>query len=420
MTTSLRPFSAVSRRTVVGGLAAAAVAAPYVARAQGGGDIPIGVLLPFTGSQGAYGPDMRKAAELTVGRINDAGGVLGGRKFKLFFEDDESSPTAGLAATKKLIEIHKSAAVIGIWGSPIAMAVKKTLIDANTCMMVSGAANPITDGDTKGLVWRYQAKATDWGPGMAKAMLSRNWKNVSILAQQNPFVIPMIEPAKKTFEAAGGKVMDTVVYNPDQPSYRAEVQRIFGARPAPDAVMCLGLLTDFTSVVREYVRGGYTSKIMALSIAADAEGKFLQAVGAETAEGIEHFQPSPPLGTPNYKRFQKMMGATDENALYLFAGNTHDQVCTLALAMEKAKSTDSPVYAKEITAVCNSPGQRVDDVLDALKLVRAGTDIDFLGAGSDCDFDQRGDQLNRHFGHFQIVGGKQKLVQIIKGPDQGI
>jgi branched-chain amino acid transport system substrate-binding protein len=412
---------AMKRRTLLAGIAtgAASLAAPRILRAQES-DIPIGVLLPFTGSQGAYGPDMRKAAELTAGMFNDAGGILGGRKFKLFFEDDESSPTAGLAATKKLLEINKCVAVIGIWGSPIAMAIKPVLISAITCMMVSGAANAITDGDTKGLVWRYQAKATDWGPAMAKAMLSRNWKTVSILAQQNPFVFPMIEPAKKTFAEGGAKVLDTVIYNPDQPSYRAEVQRIFGARPTPEAVMCLGLLTDFVSIVREAVRSGFKSKIMALSIMADAEGKFIEAVGPDVAEGIEHFQPSPPLGTPNYKRFQKLMGAADENALYLFAGNTHDQVCTLALAMEKAKSVDSLVYTKDIPAVCNPPGDKVDEELAALKAVRAGTKINFVGAGSDCDFDARGDQLNRHFGHFMIKGGKQVLVQIIKGPEQNI
>jgi branched-subunit amino acid ABC-type transport system permease component len=249
-----------------------------------------------------------------------------------------------------------------------------------------------------------------------KAMISRKWKTVSILAQQNPFVIPMIEPAKKEFEKAGVKVLDSVVYNPDQPSYRAEVQRIFGASSAAEVGMCLGLLTDFVSIVREVVRNDYKSKMMALSIMADAEGQFIQSVGAETAEGIEHFQPAPPLGSPSYARFQKLMGA-DENALFLFAGNTHDQICTLALAMEKTKSTDSLVYSKAIRELCNGPGQKVDNIGESLKLVRAGTKIDFVGAGSDCDFDERGDQLNRHFGHFRIEKGKQALVQIIKGPE---
>src|SRR4029077_12600084 len=98
---------------------------------------------------------------------------------------------------------------------------------------------------------------------------------------------------------------------------------------------------------------------------ADAEGKFIEAVGPEVAEGIEHFQPAPPLGTPSYRKFLKLMGATDDSALFLFAGNTHDQICTLALAMEKAKSTDSLVYTKEIPAVDNPPGEEVDDILVA-------------------------------------------------------
>lgn len=191
----------IKRRTLLKGIAAAggfAATAPYINFGHAAGqDINIGVLLPFTGSQGAYGPDMRKAAEISAKRINDAGGILGGRKFKLFFEDDESSPTAGLAATKKLLEINNCVSVIGIWGSPIAMAIKPVLIGSNTCMMVSGAANAITAGDTKGLVFRYQAKATNWGSGMAQAMVARKYKTISILAQQNAFVIPMIEPAKR-------------------------------------------------------------------------------------------------------------------------------------------------------------------------------------------------------------------------------
>jgi len=410
----------LDRRTVLAGGAVAAmtIAAPYVARADTS-DIPIGVLLPFTGSQGAYGPDMRKAAELTAKLINDAGGILGGRKFKLYFEDDESTPTAGLVATKKLLEINKCQAIAGVWGSPIAVAIKSVTIQANACLMVSGAANAITEGDTKGLVWRYQAKATDWGPGMARAMISRGWKKISILGQQNAFIIPMIEPAKAEFEKAGGKVFDTVIYNPNQPSYRAEVQRIFNSGKPLDAVMCLGLLTDFVSIVREVRRNAFPTKIMALSIAADAEGQFVQAVGPQLAEGIEHFQPAPPLGSPSYNRFLKLMGAGPD-AIYFFAGNTHDQICTLALAMEKTKSTDPLVYTKAIREVCNPPGEVVDDELKALKLVRAGTKINFNGAGSICDFDEHGDQLNRHYAHFRIEKGKSVLVQTLKGPEAKI
>ena len=56
-------------------------------------------MLPFSGATGAYGPDMKKAAEIVVKMVNDGGGLLGGRKLRLFIEDTETNPTVAVAAT---------------------------------------------------------------------------------------------------------------------------------------------------------------------------------------------------------------------------------------------------------------------------------------------------------------------------------
>ena len=50
-------------------------------------------------------------------------------------------------------------------------------------------------------------------------------------------------------------------------------------------------------------------------------------------------------------------------------------------------------WSKQIITVGNGPGEEVDDVVEALKLVRAGKAINFQGAGSTCDFTPNGDQL---------------------------
>lgn len=407
-----RNHFSLNRRQLLAGMAAAGTApAIFTTSALSqSGDIPIGMLLPFSGATGAYGPDMKKAAELVVKTINDSGGILGGRKLVLFIEDSETNPTVGVAATKKLLEVNKVEAVAGFWGSPIALAAKPILVSAGKVQMVSAAANAITDGETKGLVWRFQAKSTQWGPAGAKVMTGLGMKKVALLAQQNPFVVAMIEPFKAEMAKAGGTVTQTVVYNPDQSSYRAEVEKVFG--PEPDGVFCLSLLTDFASIAKETYRGGFKSKIVALSIGADAEGKFLQNVGAEVAEGIHHLQPAPPLDSPSYKKFVKLMGAP-EGSIFLFAGNAHDQICTIALAMEKAKSTDAMVWSKAIPDVCNPPGEQVDDVVKALTLVRDGKDIDFVGAGATCDFDAQGDQINRSFLHQVIEKGKNKVLGVV-------
>ncbi|MDP4795500.1 MAG: ABC transporter substrate-binding protein [Rhodospirillales bacterium] len=414
MTKNKDVSSGITRRRILRTGAAAAltvVAAPYIRPSwAASAPIKIGMVIPFTGSTGAYGPEMEKAAKLAVKMINDNGGLLGGRMIELFIEDSESNPTAGAAATKKLLEVNDVNSIIGYWGSPIAMASKQLLIDAKKVMMVSCAANAVTEQEHGGLIWRFQAKSTQWGPVGAKILKQRGHKKISVLAQQNPFIVSMIDPFIAEVKKGGGTIVDNVSYLPEQPSYRAEVEKVFGAKP--DAVFIPGLLTDFTSIMKEVYRGGYMSKVCSLSIAADANGRFLKNVGAEVAEGIDHYQPAPPLSSPNYKKFIKAMGEP-EDTVFLFAGNAYDQVWTAALAIEKAGTDVSSEWTKKVIEISNPPGALVGDGLEALKMIRKGEAVAYVGAGADCDFDTMGDQLNRHFLHRVIKNGQNEFVQTL-------
>ena len=404
-----------NRRTVIqsiGAAAASAIGAPYLnlAHAQGA-TIPIGVGLPMTGNAGAYGPDMAEAAKRTAAKINAAGGVLG-RKLELFIEDSESSAAVAANLTQKFINVHKAQSCIGYWGTPEGMSSRPIAIQNKTVLMVSSAANAITEGDTQGYVWRFQMKATDWGIVISRATIDKlGFKSVGVMGLQNAFVLPIMKVFEEKMKAAGRTVTDSLIYNPEQPSYRAEVERIFGKKP--DAVFCFGLLPDFVSIMKEVYRGGFDSKVVALSIMADAEGKFVQAVGPQVAEGIRHFQPMPDVSAPGYKRFLQLMGAPSDR-VYLFPPNTHDQLAITALAMEKAKSPIAADWHKEIIAVGNGPGQQVDDIAEALKLVKAGKPVNFQGAGSTCDFTPNGDQIGRGMGQWIIKGGKSVFVEYAK------
>jgi len=396
----------------IGAAAASAIGAPYLnlAHAQGA-SIPIGVALPMTGNAGAYGPDMAEAAKRTAAKINAAGGVLG-RKLELFIEDSESSAAVAANLSQKFINVHKAQALVGYWGTPEGMSSRPIAIQNKAVLMVSSAANAITEGDTQGYVWRFQMKATDWGIVISRATIDKlGFKSVGVMGLQNAFVLPIMKVFEEKMKAAGRTVVDSLIYNPEQPSYRAEVERVFGKKP--DAVFCFGLLPDFVSIMKEVYRGGFDSKVVALSIMADAEGKFVQAVGPQVAEGIRHFQPMPDLAAPGYKRFLQLMGAPADR-VYLFPPNTHDQLAIAALAMEKAKSPVAADWHKEIIAVGNGPGPQVDDIAEALKLVKAGKPVNFQGAGSTCDFTPNGDQIGRGMGQWIIKGGKSVFVEYAK------
>jgi branched-chain amino acid transport system substrate-binding protein len=407
-------MSRITRRTVLKSAAAlgAPLAFPYLnlAHAQGA-PIPIGVGLPLTGKAGAYGPDRGEAAKRTAAKIHAAGGVLG-RKLELFIEDSESSAAVAANLTQKFINVHKAQSCIGYWGTPEGMSSRPIAVQNKVVLMVSSAANAITEGDTQGYVWRFQMKATDWGIVISRATIDKlGFKSVGVLGLQNAFVLPIMKVFEENMRKAGRQVVDSLIYNPEQPSYRAEVERVFGKKP--EAVYCFGLLPDFVSIMKEVYRGGFESKVVALTIMADAEGKFVQAVGNQVAEGIRHFQPMPDVSAPGYKKFLQLMGAPADRVL-LFPPNTHDQLAITALAMEKAKSPMAVDWSKQIIPVGNGPGQEVDDVVDALKLVREGKPVNFQGAGSTCDFTPNGDQMGRGMGQWIIKGGKSVFVEYAK------
>src|SRR5258708_25948892 len=193
----------------IGAATASSLAAPYLnlAHAQGS-PIPLGVALPLTGNAGAYGPDMGEAAKRTAAKINAAGGIVGGRKLELFIEDSESSAAVAANLSHKFINVHKAQALVGCWGTPEGMSSRPIAIQNKTVLMVSSAANAITEGDTQGFVWRFQMKATDWGIVIGRAVLRFDYKTIGLLGLQNAFVLPIMKGVEDQMKAAGRTVTD--------------------------------------------------------------------------------------------------------------------------------------------------------------------------------------------------------------------
>ena len=402
----------LDRRDFIGILiaGAATLALPAWARAAGE-PVRIGILAPLTGGGGPYGQGMVNAALKAAEYINAHGGVLGGRQLEIIVADDESNPTAGVAAARKLLDVSKVSALIGLWSSAVAMAIKPLAIERGVPILVGGSADEVTQGDNKGLVWRFQSNGRDWGKAFGNAATKDGHKTASVLALQTPFTLSLVQPFIKTFEASGGKILDVVYYSPGQPSYRAEVEKVFSKNP--DAVFIPSYLPDLSAVAREVYRSGYESTIYANSSAADAEGAFLKNVGDKVGEGIHHLQSIPPLNSSAYKTFSQVTGAAPDG-IAIFPSNVWDEVSVLALAIERAGSADPATFATSIPIVVNGPGERVEDPVSGLQALRNGDPVAYSGAGSDFTFAADGEQINRVYGHFVIKDGKNQLLEVIE------
>src|SRR5215213_9502505 len=76
---------------------------------QGGEAVKIGVLLPYTGPFGLYGKPMEAALRQ---RIKEAGGVAGGRRVELVFEDEATDPKVAVSKVTKLLDQDGVSAVV--------------------------------------------------------------------------------------------------------------------------------------------------------------------------------------------------------------------------------------------------------------------------------------------------------------------
>lgn len=404
--------SSFSRRdfVVAGAGLAAASAVPSVVFAQTGDTFRIGSLCPVTGGGSPYGSGMQKAIELAVAEVNAAGGA-GGRKLAIFAEDGQTKPEAAVLAAKKLIEVNKVQAILGTWSSGVTLAVMPLTDAANVIQMNTSGAPAISTQDTKDLVWRFQATNDAIGAAFAAAAEKRGFKNPATMAFNNASGIGNTEGFKKAWTKKGGKIAASVVYEPNRPSYRTELQQVLAQKP--DVVVMGSYLPDSTIILREWYQSGQDVKWILPGWAANAE--LVKALGNEVVEGVISVDTVSNENAASYKnldvQYRKAMGKPISSNVY--AAMTYDMAICLALAMEAAgpNATTVQVNAK-LREVSNPPGTMVYSFAEGKKLLAQKQKINYQGASSRLDFDQYGD-VSPDFGVFVIEKGQLVRREVI-------
>ena len=117
-------LSAVSRRAVLQGIAALAIAEGLgagAAFAQATGEpITIGVSGPLTGQNAQYGEQWKKGFDLALEEVNKAG--IKGRPLQYVFEDSQADPRQTVAIAQKFVGDPKIVVELGDFSSTASMA----------------------------------------------------------------------------------------------------------------------------------------------------------------------------------------------------------------------------------------------------------------------------------------------------------
>ena len=386
------------------------VGLPTISIAQRAEPFKIGALLPMSGGGAAFGAGMQRAIQLATEEINAAGGAAG-RMLEVTYEDDQTRPEAGVLAAKKLIEVNKVSAVIGTWASSVTLAVMPMTDAANIIEMNTSGAPAISTEDKKDLVWRFQGTTQRTGAAYAEALRKKGAKRVAVMAFNNAAGLGLAEGFRAAWLKSGNKVEAFIVYEPNRPSYRSELQQALAIKP--DFIVACSYQPDATILLREWYQSG--DKVNWLFPTYAVNDEMVKSLDNQITDGIVTVDSLSNEGSPSYTALAaKYKAATNlDLSGNIFAAMCYDMVMTLGLSIEQAGNNATTLQINsKIRDVVNPPGQKVTGFAEGKALIAKKQKINYEGASSRLDFDMFGD-ASPDYAEFVINGDKRVRTSII-------
>jgi len=223
-----------------------------------------------------------------------------------------------------------------------------------------------------------------------------------------PYGVGFEESFNKAFKALGGKVLESVRYDPTATSFDSVVEKV--AAKNPDFVMLCAYPETGSAILKAAYEEGFMENIDWLLSEALRDDKLAEMVGKDKAgryiiAGLKGTTPDPRVAGPACEAFKRNYTAEYGREPIQFCSNSYDAMAVVALAIEKAGSTSGTAIRNSLREVTRPPGKKVTDIGEALRLIREGLwDINYQGASGDLHFDENGDEWeNTVNGPLQIM-----------------
>lgn len=399
------------------GVAACGSSSSSDSTSGGGGetslDLTIGDLIPLSGDLADFGPPGQKAADLAVSEINAAISEAGvDHTVTIQHEDSQTNDQAGVQAARKLVDGGASC-ITGAWASSVTIPVSRSVTSREGVLQISPAStsDEITGLEDNNLLDRTVPPDSFQGPVLANviadALGGAEGKTVNIGARNDSYGNGLAKTFTAPWEAMGGTIGQTVIYDPEQPSYNSEAQQIVSG--SPDATVIIDFPETFVKVGPALARAGWDAST-AFGTDGLASSSLPDAVGTDVVEGFRGTAPGSPEGDDTSKAFDEAYTKFDPANVdrQTFDSQNFDAVVLCYLAAVAAGSTDGADMAAAVQDVSAAPGTKYtfQDLPDAIKALQNGEDIDYQGASGPVDMDENGDATAGVYDVYEYKNGK--------------
>ena len=241
------------------GLAAGLTLALASCGGSGGDTIKFGIGGPITGSEAAFGAQLKNGAEQAIADINEAGGILG-KKISIFYGDDVADPKQGVSVANKFAADGVKF-VVGHFNSGVTMPASEIYQENGILEITPAATNPRITERNMWNIFRTCGRDDQQG-AVAGDYIAANFKDkkVAVVHDKTTYGQGLADETKKTMNAKG---IQEVLYegvNANEKDYSALVSKIKSA--GADLVYWGGLHTAGGLIVRQMRDQGVNAVLM--------------------------------------------------------------------------------------------------------------------------------------------------------------
>jgi branched-chain amino acid transport system substrate-binding protein len=245
--------------------------------------IKVGIILPLTGGQAAFGEIEKNSFIMAFNEIQKAGGVKG-EKIELLFEDDTGKPDIARAAAEKLISKDKVVMLGGGYGSSETRAIAGVAQQNKIPFLINtGSADIITEQGWN-YVFRLNPPVSEYSEA-AESFLKEvvKPKTAVILFENSLFGTSGSKEFEKSCQDLGIQVLLKEGYEKGAVDFKPLLIKVKTANP--DLIYMISYIMDASLLIRQSMELDLNPKLFMGGGAGFTLPEFYQNAG-KAAEGV--------------------------------------------------------------------------------------------------------------------------------------
>jgi branched-chain amino acid transport system substrate-binding protein len=398
--------------TLVAGLGTLTACASSSSSGGSGGSssspIVFGVLHPFTGAYASVGEAALQGVTVAASEINASGGILG-HQLQIVHADTLGDPVDAVPAAQHMIATNHPVGIIGPGGLEIGSI--QRILDADQIPFEFEGGDTAFDNTTDPMLWRDSPSDLQEGVAMALYALQKGYKRAAFMMSSITTAQDFIPYIQGAYKNGGGTIVANETLTPGLTSYRTEALKVAQAHPQ---VIFSQMEPPTAAVLTQNFKEIDNLAIPIVASDTSAAAEWIKAVTAAVANkavvSCEGATATSPASTAFMKYFNQDYKGQQPLASATYS---YDATIALALAIDKAGTTNGPTYAKDIPLVTSPPGTVVYSYATGLADLKAGEKINYDGASGNMDYNQ----YHNVFGPYQLVrsdlSGNEQVVGTI-------